>query len=177
MYLTDANQVFRCFHNPRCVRPEDYVEPATHAITVSPEERGVLPAWRIFGLNYVGRATAGLTAVGRAPKPLQCNLSRRCPALGHGRRRVVAPCARHKVADCVGQEAFPLTPVRTSTPGTRTYPSRSSMPACRTRSSRTRSAPTACSFSPRSAVGTMSFATDHRLPLGPPHQGNPPGVV
>jgi hypothetical protein len=54
MYFTDANHAFRCFHNPYCVRQEDYVDPATHAIPVPPEDkRGVLPAWRIFGLNFV----------------------------------------------------------------------------------------------------------------------------
>ncbi|CAK9785868.1 unnamed protein product [Cutaneotrichosporon oleaginosum] len=55
MYFTDANHAFRCFHNPHCVRPEDYVRPATHAIEEPPAAlRGVLPAWRIFGLSFWG---------------------------------------------------------------------------------------------------------------------------
>lgn len=59
MYFTDANHAFRCFHNPHCVRQEDYVKPATHAIDMPPEpERGVLPAWRIFGLNFVSLTRA-----------------------------------------------------------------------------------------------------------------------
>jgi len=58
MYITDANQAFRCFHNPYCVRPEDYVKPSNESLVVHvpPEreaERGTLPAWRIFGLSFV----------------------------------------------------------------------------------------------------------------------------
>lgn len=56
MYLTDANSAARCLLDSRCVRPEDYRPHRNESLRlpVVPGETGVLPAWRVFGVNFVG---------------------------------------------------------------------------------------------------------------------------
>lgn len=55
MYWTDSNAAVRCFLDSRCIRPEDYVPHWNESYRL-PEvegETGVLPAWRVFGVNFV----------------------------------------------------------------------------------------------------------------------------
>lgn len=56
MYMTDSNSAVRCLLDPKCVRPEDYRPHWNESLRFPPApkaELGVLPAWRIFGINFV----------------------------------------------------------------------------------------------------------------------------
>jgi hypothetical protein len=54
MYLTGANAVPRCLLDPACVRPADYRPSPDASLRLTANATGVLPAWRVFGVNFWG---------------------------------------------------------------------------------------------------------------------------